>query len=95
MEAIKADLRMAEIINPSCASEETVSVHTKVKVLDINSGEVIVYVYDDTFRSGEEVCISSRSPIGSELLGKRVNTLIRVTTPSGVRRLRIIQITLI
>jgi len=92
LDMLEEDLRTAEIVRPDATEEGKVSVHTKVTVIDEDSEETTTYVYDDTAQKGDEVYLSSRSPIGSKLLGKKANTVVRVSTPGGVKRLRISQI---
>ena len=87
-------LRYAKIIDESEIDTKTVQVGNKVKVLDMQFNEEVVY----TIVGSTEVDlatnrISNVSPIGSALLGAKKNQVVEVKVPDGVAKYKIISIT--
>jgi transcription elongation factor GreA len=81
----------AEIVVPHPDGE--VDLGERVTVLDLESGETIDYrivgAGESDPTAGE---ISSESPIGTALLGRRVGDVIEADAPGGRRRLEIVEL---
>lgn len=81
----------AEIIQINASESETVVFGATVQAKDRKSGKVIVYTLVGA--DGVDVTenkISSRSPIGQGLMGKKVGEVAAIKTPKGVIELEII-----
>jgi transcription elongation factor GreA len=85
-------LSNATIINDDGPQSDTVHVGSRITVQE--SGEdpevfVLVGAKEADPRAGR---ISNESPIGRALLGKRVGETVKIETPSGATRFKILQI---
>ena len=90
--------RMAELalVNMTNIPNDRVAFGSKVKVFDNTKEEEIVY----TLVTSEETdvtkgLISTTSPIGKSLMGKKVGDTATVVTPNGNRELEVLQLTTI
>jgi transcription elongation factor GreA len=89
---------MAELalVNMTNIPKDRVAFGSKVKVFDNTKEEEIVY----TLVTSEETdvtkgLISTTSPIGKSLMGKKVGDMATVVTPNGKRELEVLQLTTI
>ena len=90
---IELMLRQARVIEDDEVSLDVVGVGNAVRVFDIGYGEEEVYtIVGLTEADPKRLCVSSESPIGEALLGKRVGDEASVNTPGGELKLRIIEI---
>lgn len=90
--------RMAELalVNLTNIPKDRVAFGSKVKVFDNTKEEEIIY----TLVTSEETdvskgLISTTSPIGKSLLGKKVGDTAVVVTPTGKRELEVLHLTTI
>jgi transcription elongation factor GreA len=90
--------RMAELalVNMTNIPKDRVAFGSKVKFFDNTKEEEIVY----TLVTSEETdvtkgLISTTSPIGKSLMGKKVGDMATVVTPNGKRELEVLQLTTI
>ncbi len=81
-------LRTARIVNPPKNNVQYVAIGAHVKFHD-KSGSFQYFVVDSIESDVSAGKISIRSPLGRELIGKRVGDVIRVHTPQGVRTITI------
>ncbi len=86
-------LRELSMVDMSSIPHDRVGLGSTVVVLDINKDEKIRY----KLVTSEEVDvskgrISTSSPIGRGLLGKKVGESVNITIPGGVRELEIIEL---
>ena len=89
----KERFRSYSIANKYAIDNNTVYEGSIVKVLDMNFDEE--YEYELVHTSEIDLSlnkISTESPIGKALLGKKVNQEIEVNTPSGIIKLKILKI---
>lgn len=86
-------LRTCEIVNDNDINTNAVNVGTTVKVknLDLNK-ELLYRIVGANETNHREMKISSESPIGSMLMGKKVGQQVSVETPGGVLKLKVLQI---
>jgi transcription elongation factor GreA len=94
--ALQARLREFAIIDMSKIPRDRVGLGSRVVVLDLNKDEELSY----SLVTSEEADvsqgkISTSSPIGKGLLGKRVGDTVRIQIPDGTRELEILQLTTI
>ena len=84
------ELDRAEIIGPEDLSHDVVTMHSTVRVRDLDSGRTVVYTL--VFPGDADIDkerISILAPIGTALIGYRAGDLVEWRTPGGTRRLRI------
>ena len=81
------------LVGPGMIPPDRVGFGSRVAIEDLRSGEVDTY----TLLSGElldliDGQISIHSPVGAALLGRRAGDEVRVTTPGGERRIRLLRV---
>lgn len=86
-------IRYARIIDESEIDTKTVQVGNKVKVLDMEYDEEIIYtIVGSTEVDLAENKISNESPIGAALMGAKKNQIVEAKTPNGALQLKILDI---
>lgn len=86
-------IRYARIIDESEIDTKTVQVGNKVKVLDMEFDEEIVYtIVGSTEVNLAENKISNESPIGAALMGAKKNQVVEAATPNGALKFKILDI---
>jgi regulator of nucleoside diphosphate kinase len=87
---LAAELERALIAEPGEAPDDVVTMHTRVHVFDLVSGErrelVLVFPGEADLSAGR---ISVLAPLGTALLGYREGDEVEWLMPGGLRRLRI------
>jgi transcription elongation factor GreA len=90
---LQARLREFSMIDLTKIPRDRVGLGSRVVVLDLNKDEELSYNLvtseDADVAQGK---ISTSSPIGKGLLGKRVGDTVRIQIPDGVRELEILQL---
>lgn len=90
---LRARLRELSMIDLSRIPRDRVGLGSSVRVLDVDKGEEITYRLvtseDADVAAGR---ISTTSPIGKGLLGKKVGDTVKVQIPGGMRELEVIQL---
>ena len=90
LEELEEELDRAEVIAAEDVSPDVVTMHSTVRVRDLDSGRSVVYTL--VFPGEADIDrqrISVLAPIGTALIGYRVGDLIEWPTPGRTRRLRI------
>jgi transcription elongation factor GreA len=89
---LKGRLREISMIDVSKIPHDRVGLGSTVVVLDVHKDEQIRYklVTSEDVNVGQGL-ISTSSPIGRGLLGKRVGDTVRIQIPDGVRELEIVE----
>lgn len=86
-------IRNAKIINKDSVDKNTVSVGSKVTIQEMPDGDIEIYSIVGSAESDPlSGRISNESPIGAELIGKKIDDIANVPTPSGTIQFKIIQI---
>lgn len=86
-------IRYARIIDESEIDTKTVQVGNKVKVLDMEYDEELIYtIVGSTEVDLSQNKISNESPIGSALLGAKKNQVVEAQTPGGVAKYKVLAI---
>jgi transcription elongation factor GreA len=90
---LQARLREFSMIDMTKIPRDRVGLGSRVVVLDLNKDEELSYSLvtseDADVSQGR---ISTSSPIGKGLLGKRVGDTVRIQIPDGTRELEILQL---
>lgn len=90
---LEESLKHVKVISDSEVTTDTVNVGNRVKVYDEDFEEEIEYVLvGSTEADPLENKISDQSPIGSALIGSKVDDVVEVTTPGGTIKLKILEI---
>ena len=86
-------LRTCEIVDDSDINTNVVNVGTTVKVKNLGLNKELSYtIVGANETNHREMKISSESPIGSMLMGKKVGQQVAVETPGGILKLKVLQI---
>ncbi|MBS4537556.1 transcription elongation factor GreA [Clostridium sp. D2Q-11] len=86
-------VRNARVIDDEDISIESVGVGSKVKVLDLEYDEEVVYsIVGSAEADPYEGKISNESPVGDALLGKKVDDMVEVQVPDGVIKYKVLEI---
>ena len=81
---IEAKLKYAVIIQENTAKKGTVSLGSKVEILDEETKEILTYeIVGTTEADVEQGRISNESPIGNALLGGKAGDVVVVNAPAG------------
>ena len=90
---IEMILRQAHVVEDDEVSLEVVGVGNAVLIYDFAYDEVEEYtIVGVTEADPKQLFVSSESPIGQALLGKRVTDVVEVHTPGGSVKLRVLEI---
>lgn len=90
---IEEMLRDCIVVDESSRPADTVTVGRAVRVFDMEYEEEDTYtVVGSTEADPSKLFVSSESPIGSALIGKRVGEIADVQTPGGVIKLKVLEI---
>lgn len=86
-------LRNATVVDADEVDVQRVNVGTTVKILDKEYNEEIEYKIVGSAEADVSTNkISNESPVGRALLGKKVGNLVKVETPGGIVKLKILDI---
>ena len=90
---LEENLKHVKVISDSEVSTDVVNVGNIVKVYDESFDEEITYtIVGSTEADPLFDKISDRSPIGSAIIGSKVGDTVDVSTPAGLVKLRILEI---
>jgi transcription elongation factor GreA len=90
---LKEQLRSARVIDPKDVGTDVVSVGTKVKVKDVDQGDVDTYeIVGSAEADPARSRLSNESPVGRALLGHKKGETVEVAVPAGAIRLKIMDI---
>jgi regulator of nucleoside diphosphate kinase len=91
--ALEQELERATIADSADVPNNIVTMNSRVRVKDLNSGHE--FTYQIVFPRDADVAknrISVLAPIGTGLLGYSAGATVEWRVPSGIRRLRILQV---
>ena len=90
---LEENLKHVKVISDSEVSTDVVNVGNIVKVYDESFDEEITYTIVGSTEADPLLDkISDRSPIGSAIIGSKVGDTVDVSTPAGLVKLRILEI---
>ena len=93
LDDLEQELERAAIMKAGEVPSDVVTMNSRVKVKDLNSGRVTTYQI--VFPGQADIAknrISVLAPIGTGLLGYSAGTTIEWQVPSGMRRFRILEV---
>lgn len=90
LEELTLELERASLVEPQNLPRDVVTMHTRVQVADLTTGEhhELVLVFPGQADVAAQR-VSVLAPIGTALLGYREGDEVEWLTPGGLRRLRI------
>lgn len=92
---MEKSLAVVKVINEDSVDTSQVNILTKVKIKNHKVNKEFVYkLVSPPEANLKEKKISIESPIGIGLLGKKVGDIAEVTTPAGLMKLEILEITI-
>jgi regulator of nucleoside diphosphate kinase len=87
---LEHELDRAETVAPQDVPADVVTMRSKVRLRDLNTGEEMVYTLVFPSEANyDEGRISVLAPVGTAMLGYRVGDTIEWQVPSGLRRLKV------
>ncbi|MEF9983578.1 MAG: transcription elongation factor GreA [Oscillospiraceae bacterium] len=90
---IEEQLKTVKIICTDQIDKNTVSVGTKVKILDMEFNDVLEYrIVSSLEGNGDMDTITDTSPVGIALLGRKIGDVVNATVPTGVIQFKIMEI---
>ena len=90
---LEAELEEAEIVAPEEIPSDVVTMRSKVKLNDLDTGEETIYsIVFPTEANSDEGKISILAPLATALLGYRRGNIVEFRAPSRLRRLMIEEI---
>ena len=90
---IENTLKNATVVDEAEISTDTVTVGCKVKVYDYDFEEEVIYsIVGSAEADPTEFKISNESPVGSGLLGKKVDDEVEISVPGGMAKFKILAI---
>lgn len=93
IEEIEKILKNAEVVDEDEIDIKKINVGCKVKVLDMEYDEELEFrIVGSTETNSLEHKISNESPIGRELIGKKINEVVTVETVDGVIKYKVLEI---
>jgi len=88
--ALEEELNRAEIVRPDKLPANVVTMNSRVRITDLDTGEqatyILAYPHDADIAHNR---ISVLAPIGTALLGYRAGSVIDADVPRGKKRLKI------
>lgn len=90
LEKLRGELARAEIVLPQEVPADVITMNSKVALMDLDTQEEEIYtlVYPENANTTEGK-VSVLAPIGTAMLGYRVNDVFEWEVPAGKRRLKV------
>ncbi|MFN3505258.1 MAG: transcription elongation factor GreA [Caldimicrobium sp.] len=93
IQELQGILAQAEVIPPLKEPPDKVQFGVKVKLLNLDTNEVMTYKIVGPYEANpKDGCISINSPIARALIGKEIGEEVKVQTPSGIKNFEILDI---
>lgn len=93
LQKLTEELERGEIVEPQEIPHDVITMNSKVRLKDIDSGEEMIYTLVFPHNANiEQNKISVLAPIGTALIGYRVGDIIAWEVPSGIKQLRVEEI---
>lgn len=90
---LESMLKNARVIDEEDVSTEKVTIGSKVRLLDMEFNEEILYsIVGSTEADPSRFKISNESPVGSALMQKKKGSIVEVAVPDGILKFKILKI---
>lgn len=93
LDTLEHELDRAEPVAQDAIPHDVITMNSKVRLEDLDSGEVRAYQLVFPTQSRTEDSVSILAPIGTALLGYRVGDVIEWRVPKGIRRWKVLDVT--
>ena len=92
---LKDTIASARMIDESKINTNEVQILTRVKIKNINTGQIMSYmIVSESEANFKEGKLSVTTPIAKGLLGKKVGQTASVSVPSGIMEFEVVEISL-
>ena len=92
IEELEQKLRNVKVIEAD-ANKNRISLGSQVKLLDLEFQEEIIFmIVGSTESDPANGRISNESPLGSELIGHKIDDIVDVNSPDGIIKYKVIEI---
>jgi regulator of nucleoside diphosphate kinase len=90
LDRLEEELDRAEIVKPQNIPNDVITMRSRVRLRDVDSGNEMVYslVFPNEAELGQGK-ISVLAPIGTAMIGYKAEAIIEWEVPAGLRRLRV------
>ncbi|MEN3037886.1 MAG: transcription elongation factor GreA [Candidatus Kryptonium sp.] len=93
IQKLEETLAKAKVIDTKNLPNDKVYLYSKVKVLNLNTNQIIEYtIVSSQEANSAEKKVSVQSPIGKGLLGRQVGDVVEVKVPAGIVKYKILEI---
>ncbi len=93
LRALAEELESADVVEPEQVPGDVVTMRSRVRVLDMVSGEQLTYTICYPSEANLEAGrLSVLAPVGTALLGYRVGDVVEWPVPGGVRELKVLEL---
>lgn len=93
LQKLSEELERAEIVSPEEIPHDVITMNSKIRLKDEDTGEEITYtLVFPRYADIQNRKISILAPIGTALIGYRVGDIIEWNVPAGLRRLKVEEI---
>jgi regulator of nucleoside diphosphate kinase len=93
LDALEEELERAEVVDAGSMPPDVVTMHSRVRVRDMESGKEAEYTLSFPSEADlDQGRLSVLAPIGTALLGYREGDQIEWPVPAGIRRLEVTQV---
>ena len=89
---LEKELSRAQVVEPEAIPPDVVAVNSEVLLRDLDSGDTRIYKLVLPAQARAENSISILTPLGAAMLGYRVGDIIELPVPSGVWRLKVLDV---
>ena len=91
---LQETLSRARIMTPEMMQNSAVHVGCKVKAIDVETNEEIIFEIIPTaeFNTFDPDAVSADSPVGKALLGKNVGDVIEIKVPAGTISYKVVEL---
>lgn len=93
IEQLESELKRARVVDSKDVPDDVITMNSMVRIEDVDSGKVmtltLTFPADADIEKGK---VSILAPIGTAMLGYRVNDTIEWEVPDGLRRLKVLDI---
>jgi len=95
IQQLEDQLKNAKILDVGQLSTNTISVGTKVKILDMEFNEEMHYRIVSSVESNQSMeTITDESPVGKALIGHKVGDVVDVKVPAGIIQFKVLEISI-
>lgn len=93
IDKLEEELDRAHVVEPNRIPSDVITMNSKVRLQDMDSGEEVVYALVFPGKANaDENAISVLAPIGTALLGYREGDVIEWQVPAGTKRLKVLEV---